>query len=227
MNAADRPLVTVHYAQTLDGRIATRTGQSQWISCNATLELAHRLRAEHQAVMVGVGTVLADNPRLTVRMVPGSSPLRIVCDSTLRLPLEAHVLTDGAARTILATTPRAPSERCRAVSGLGAEVIIVSQDTQGLVDMPELLLRLVKLGISSVLIEGGSRLVTSALRRRLIDRLVVCIAPKIMGAGVEAVGNLDILRVDDALQFSHAGFTAVGQDVVFDGQLACEPVSHV
>src|SRR5437868_3803386 len=92
-----RPYVTIHYAQTLDGRIATCTGSSQWISGDASLTLAHELRAVHQAVMVGVGTVLADNPRLTVRLVPGRSPVRIVADSTLRLPAEAHVLTDAAA----------------------------------------------------------------------------------------------------------------------------------
>ncbi len=103
-----RTSLTVHYAQTLDGRIATRTGHSQWISGQDSLRLAHQLRASHQAVMVGVGTVLADNPRLTVRNVPGPSPLRIVVDSTLRLPLDAAVLTDGAAPTLVATTPRAP-----------------------------------------------------------------------------------------------------------------------
>src|SRR5207248_11623610 len=93
----ERPRVTMHYAQTLDGRIATRTGQSQWISGEASLRLAHELRAAHQAVMVGVGTILADNPRLPVRLVDGASPRRIVVASPLRAPLDAHVLTDGAA----------------------------------------------------------------------------------------------------------------------------------
>src|SRR5919204_151270 len=120
-----RPSVTVHYAQTLDGRIATRTGNSRWISGEASLRLAHELRAEHQAVMVGVGTILADDPRLTVRLVEGSSPRRIVVDSTLRLPLDAHVLTDGAVDTIVATTPRAPQDRIMAVRCRGADVLIV------------------------------------------------------------------------------------------------------
>src|SRR5947209_20253835 len=104
-----RPAVTIHYAQTLDGRIATRTHSWQWISGDASLALAHRLRAEHDAVMVGLGTVVADDPRLTVRLVPGSSPLRVVADSALRLPDGCHVLTDRCAPTLIAVTDRAPA----------------------------------------------------------------------------------------------------------------------
>src|SRR5712691_6072621 len=99
-----RATMTIHYAQTLDGRIATSTGQSQWISCEESLCLAHQLRATHDAVMVGVGTILNDDPRLTVRHVAGRSPCRIVVDSLLRVPPTATVLTDGAASTIVATT---------------------------------------------------------------------------------------------------------------------------
>ena len=96
---ANRPRVTLHFAQTLDGRIATRTGCSQWISGPGSLRLAHELRADHDAVMVGAGTVCSDNPRLTVRLVEGHSPLRVIVDSTLRLPLTSNVLTDGQAPT--------------------------------------------------------------------------------------------------------------------------------
>lgn len=218
-----RPSVTVHYAQTLDGRIATCRGHSQWISGDATLRLAHRLRAEHKAVMVGVGTILADNPRLTVRLVSGPSPRRIVVDSTLRLPLDANVLTDGEAPTLIATTARAAGERMKALRQLGAEVLVVEQDAAGHVSLADLLRRLVFFDVNSLLIEGGHSLITSALRGRLVDRLVVAIAPKIIGAGIEAIGDLNIQYLGDALTFARASFVPLGEDIVFDGEIAYEP----
>lgn len=225
MADTSRPFMTLHYAQTLDGRIATRTGESQWISGEETLRFAHQLRADHDAVMVGVGTVIADDPQLTVRLVPGRSPLRIVLDSTLRLPLEARVLADGAAETLIATTGRAPEERVQAVRRQGAEVLVVEQDESRRVDLHDLLRRLADRGVSSVLVEGGSAVITSVFQQRLLDRLIVCLAPKLIGTGIEAVGNLNIRRMDDALQFAHAGFTTLGEDIIFDGRLAQQAVS--
>lgn len=221
--AEDRPTlpgVTIHYAQTLDGRIATRTGQSQWVSGEESLCLAHRLRADHDAVMVGVGTVLADNPRLTVRRIVGRSPRRVVVDSTLRLPLDCHVLADGAARTVIITTPRAAPERRRAVEARGATVVVVGPDAEGRVDLVAALRRLAEQGIGSVLLEGGSALVTSALRAGLVNRLVVCIAPKILGAGIDAIGDLDVVHLSRALTFQRSRFYPLGADVIFEGEVA-------
>lgn len=214
-----RPSLTVHYAQTLDGRIATRGGHSQWISSEESLRLAHQLRAQHQAVMVGVGTVLSDNPRLTVRHVSGAAPRRIVVDSTLRLPLDSHVLGDQQAETIVATTARAPRDRVQAVQGAGAEVLTVKKNAAGRVDLEDLLDHLMRLGISSLLLEGGRELITAVLQDHLVDRLMVCIAPKLIGSGIEAVGDLAIRNMDDALTFAHASFTTLGEDIIFDGRL--------
>ena len=214
------PRVTVHYAQSLDGRIATRTGHSRWISCDATLGFAHQLRADHEAVAVGVGTVSVDNPRLTVRLVPGRSPLRVVVDSTLRLPLDAHVLTDRTGATLIATTDRAAPDRVDAVRRTGAEVVVVAQNESGSVDLLDMLRLLGDRGVSSLLIEGGAALITSALQARIVDRLTVCIAPKVIGRGIEAVGDLGILTMDEALRFTESRFTAHGEDVIFDGLLA-------
>ncbi len=215
-----RPSVTVHYAQTLDGRIATRTGQSQWIGCEASLRFAHKLRAEHDAIMVGVGTVLADNPRLTVRLVDGASPTRVIVDSTLRLPLDSNVLTDGAAPTLLATTSRASENQMARILGTGAQLVVIGEDADGRVDLWRLLADLRSRSIASVLIEGGRSLITTALTCRLVDRLAVCISPMVMGEGIEAVGDLGIERLAEALTFSQARFERLGEDIIFEGILA-------
>jgi riboflavin-specific deaminase-like protein len=215
------PRVTVHYAQSLDGRIATCTGDSQWIGGPASLRLAHQLRADHAAVLVGVGTVLADNPRLTVRLVEGSSPRRIVVDSRLRLPLGTNLLVDGAAPTCVATTAAAPPERVQAVRELGADVLVVDRDEQGQVDLRRLLMCLATdHGLESVLIEGGGGVITSALRQGIVDRLVVCIAARLIGSGVAAVGDLGVTRLQEAPGFSDARFRLLEDDVIFEGQLA-------
>lgn len=215
------PRVTVHYAQSLDGRIATCTGDSQWIGGPASLRLAHQLRADHAAVLVGVGTVLADNPRLTVRLVEGSSPRRIVVDSRLRLPLATNLLVDGAAPTCVATTAAAPAERVQAVRELGADVLVVEPDDHGQVDLRRLLMCLAaERGLESVLIEGGGGVITSALRQGLVDRLVVCIAARLIGSGVAAVGDLGVTRLREAPGFSDARFRLLEDDVIFEGQLA-------
>jgi len=217
---AGRPLVTVHYAQTLDGRIASRTGDSRWVSGEGSLRLAHELRAAHDAVLVGIGTVLADDPKLTVRLAPGDSPVRVVVDSQLRIPLDAKVLDGSVARTIVVTTPLASEERAAAIRARGVEVLRVKADADGHVELGDLLARLRVDGIRSVLIEGGRGIITAALRDHLVDRLTVCIAPKVIGEGIAAVGDLHIDKLCDALTFERAGFIASGGDVVFYGEPA-------
>src|SRR5256714_12035723 len=217
---ASRPLVTVHYAQTIDGRIASRTGDSRWVSGEGSLRLAHELRAAHDAVLIGIGTVLADDPQLTVRLVPGRSPVRVIVDSWLRVPLDANVLDTSAARTIVATTPLASEERAAAIRARGAEVLRVKADAEERVDLHDLLARLRADGIRSVLIEGGRGMITAALRDHLVDRLTVCIAPKVIGEGIAAVGDLRIDKLCDAMTFERAGFIASGGDVIFYGEPA-------
>src|SRR5438876_1521493 len=131
---AGRPLVTVHYAQTIDGRIASRTGDARWVGGERSLRLAHELRTAHDAVLVGIGTVLADDPKLTVRLVPGRSPVRVVVDSRLRVPPDASVPATADAPTIVATTPAASEERAAAIRSRGARVLRVNADAGGHVD---------------------------------------------------------------------------------------------
>lgn len=220
MNATQRPLVTISYAQTLDGRLATRSGSSRWISGEASLRHTHRLRAAHDAIMVGVGTVLADDPRLTVRLVEGRDPLRVVVDSRLRTPLDAAVLRDGAASgTLLASTDLAPPERRAAVEGLGAAVLVHSPDEEGRVDLEPLLAALSERGVGSVMVEGGAGLITALLRQQLADRLAITVAPKILGSGISAVGDLGIDDLGRACLIDGLEVERYGDDLVLTGSL--------
>ena len=215
-----RPFVTLSYAQTLDGRLATSTGNSQWISAPESLLFSHELRAEHDAIMVGVGTVCVDDPRLTVRLATGRDPLRVVVDSTLRTPLTAAVLTEEAAPgTVLAVTDSAPAAKRDKVRALGATVLCLPIDSGGRVDLVALLTVLRQLGVGSVLVEGGAQMITALLQARLIDRLVVCVAPKILGAGIEAVGDLGIRELARSLIVGDTSVTRHGADVVFEGRI--------
>jgi diaminohydroxyphosphoribosylaminopyrimidine deaminase / 5-amino-6-(5-phosphoribosylamino)uracil reductase len=215
-----RPFVTLSYAQTLDGRLATSTGGSQWISAPESLHFSHKLRAKHDAILVGVGTARKDDPRLTVRLVAGRNPLRVVVDSTLRIPLTAAVLTEEAAPgTVLAVTERAPAARRDEVRALGATVLCLPTNTEGRVDLFALLAALQDRGVGSVLVEGGAGMITALLRARLVDRVVVCVAPKILGAGIEAVGDLGIRELARTLIMVDASVTPCGVDLILDGRV--------
>ncbi len=212
------PWVTIKYAQTLDGRIATRSGESQWISGTESLVYAHELRAAHDAILVGVGTVLRDNPRLTVRLVQGRSPLRVVADSLLRTPLDAAVLAVPE-YTLFGATPSADPARRALLEARGARVLVLPAEENGRVDLQALLAALAAQGVRSVLVEGGAEMITSLLRRRLAHRLVVCLAPKVLGVGVEAIGDLGIARLNEALTFSRSRFWTCGDDALFEGDV--------
>jgi riboflavin-specific deaminase-like protein len=213
------PFVTLTFAISLDGRLATKTGESQWISGNDSLQLAHQLRAEHEAIMVGIGTVLADNPRLTVRMAEGRDPRRVVVDSRLQIPMEAKVLSAGAERnTLVATTAAADKDRLAKLKNLGAEILLLPCETDSSrVDLEVLLAELYRRSITSVLVEGGARLITALLAARLANRMVVTIAPKIIGQGIEAIGDLGITKLRDALTFTSFETARRGTDIIFDG----------
>jgi 5-amino-6-(5-phosphoribosylamino)uracil reductase/diaminohydroxyphosphoribosylaminopyrimidine deaminase/5-amino-6-(5-phosphoribosylamino)uracil reductase len=215
-----RPSVTVSYAQTLDGRVATATGESKWISCPDSLRFAHEMRAGHDAVLVGAGTVSKDDPLLTVRHVPGRSPLRVVLDSTLRTPPQAAVLADGAASgTVLAGTDRAPARRREGAISSGATVLILPSGPDGRVDLEALLRELWRFGIRSVMVEGGATLITSFFRSGLVERLAVCVAPKILGDGVQAVGDLGIRDLSRSLTLADAAVEPYGVDLILTGRV--------
>jgi 3,4-dihydroxy 2-butanone 4-phosphate synthase/GTP cyclohydrolase II len=208
----ERPHVVVKFAQTLDGRIATSNGDAKWISGEAERRVSHGMRAASDVVLVGVNTVILDDPQLTVRMTPGASPRRVVLDSTLRIPPTARVLETGAATTVI-TTDRSDPLRRDELRRSGTQVEVVAGGPRG-VDLVSALAALRAMGTESVLVEGGAGIITSVLAAGLVDRLVVAIAPIILGSGTEAVGELGVARVSDGIRLANRSVHPVGEDVL-------------
>jgi diaminohydroxyphosphoribosylaminopyrimidine deaminase/5-amino-6-(5-phosphoribosylamino)uracil reductase len=214
------PYVTLKFAQTLDGRIATATGSSTWITSPASLKLAHKLRATHDALLVGAGTILKDNPQLTTRLVKGRNPLRVVLDSNLKIPPGVKIFQDQArARTVVATTAWDAEAKLAALKRMGVEVLITPPDADGRVDLGALLKTLGEREITSVLVEGGAETLTSFLRLGLADRVIAIIAPKILGKGTETIGELNITDLNQALKLTVTRVYRSGGDIVVEGRM--------
>jgi diaminohydroxyphosphoribosylaminopyrimidine deaminase/5-amino-6-(5-phosphoribosylamino)uracil reductase len=219
-----RPLVTLKFAQTIDGRIATTTGDSKWISSDKFRRLAHQLRATNDAVMVGIDTVLADNPQLTVRLVKGRNPIRVIPDSKLRIPLDAEVVKSRKlAPVVIVTTFDANEKKLLQLCESGIEVLITPADQSGEIDLKNLLSLLGERNISSVLVEGGAGIITSLLRQNLADKIVIAMAPKIMGKGIEVVGELNIREVNQAIKLSFSKIYRAGEDLVIEARVNHPP----
>ena len=219
------PYVTYKCAMTLDGKIACVTGQSRWISCAASRKIAHRLRAVNNAIMVGVDTIIADNPLLTVRHVAGTSPMIIIVDSRLRTPESVAALTgEMAKRTIIATTETNPKIHARYLQK-GAR-LLVCNSLNGSVDLLDLLHKLGETGIHSVLLEGGSRLAGGALKQQLIDECVFFYAPKIVGSdGFSPFAITGIADMANSIPFRNLSMRQVGTDIMVTAfpEYACSP----
>lgn len=208
---AARPFVISKFAMTLDGKIATYSGHSQWITGEQARLDVHEIRDEVDAILVGVGTVLKDNPALTTRLPDrlGKNPVRIILDSSLRTPLDAQILNTSVARTILVIEEGLDSTTYEA---LGVEILSVSK-TDGKLDLAVMLEKLYALGITDVLIEGGGEVNASFLRAGLIDKFFVYIAPKVLGGrqsitpftgeNVETIDAATLLEFGDVDKFGH------------------------
>jgi len=185
-----RPYVTLSWGQTLDGRLATLTGDSQWIGGPESLQLAHELRRDNDAILVGIGTVLKDNPRLTCRLPQGRNPVRVVLDSRLRLPLDSHLARGTAeAATWVYTAETGADSRAAALEALGVSVTRLPSAGAGL-DLSLLLEDLGRRGQETLFVEGGAAVLTAFLAAGLADRVLVVTAPFLLGKGLEAVGDL-------------------------------------
>lgn len=217
-----KPFVTLKMAMTADGKIATRTGDSQWISSQESLRFAHELRHRHRTILVGIGTVLADDPLLTARLARKTrNPIRIVLDSRGRIPLDASVVRSAEQiRTILATTDAISAEKERALQHAHVEIWkLPARD--GRVDPRAVIEKLAQEQIDSVLIEGGSEVAWSFLNERLIDKILFVIAPKIIGCRTapSPVGGSGVERVSDAISLTEITISRLGNDILYEAYL--------
>jgi diaminohydroxyphosphoribosylaminopyrimidine deaminase/5-amino-6-(5-phosphoribosylamino)uracil reductase len=214
---ARRPLVTLKLATTLDGRIATRTGESRWITGEAARRMGHALRGRHDATMVGVGTVLADNPDLTCRL-PGFKQvpdIRIVADSHLRTPLMSRLVATAAATpTWILHAPGSDNARLTALAEAGVELIATPRSETG-IDIAAALTALAERGITRLLVEGGAQLAASLLRADLVDRIAWFHAPGVMGGDAwPAAQGFGVSHLADMPRFVRAAATPVGLDML-------------
>ena len=211
------PFVTLKFACSLDGKIATSTGESQWISGIDSRKFSHHLRDINDAILVGVGTVLADNPTLTTRLVEGKNPIRVIVDSTARTPLNSNVVTDKSARTIIATTSTAPDEKISALKNLGVEIITAGNGDR--VDLEILMQKLAAREITSILVEGGGKINFSMLSAGLVDKIFAFIAPKIIGGenSLTAVGGAGFEKLSDVVALKNFTAERIGEDFLLSG----------
>jgi diaminohydroxyphosphoribosylaminopyrimidine deaminase/5-amino-6-(5-phosphoribosylamino)uracil reductase len=223
------PHVTLKVGMSLDGKTATRTGEARWITGEDSRRKVHEMRNAVDAVLVGIGTILADDPELTTRL-PGADcrhPDRVVIDSHLRIPNRARVLAHrNRGRTILIAGPHAPETRVRELRELGAEVLVVDGGERR-VDLRLVVERLYALGITSVLIEGGAEIAASSLDSGIVDRLVFFIAPLLIG-GREAppvIGGRGVGPLADAARLRDVRWSAVGDDIMVEGSVGSAPCS--
>ena len=213
-----RPFVVMKTAMSLDGKIATCTGESQWISNEKSRGMTHRLRDVYDGILVGINTDLKDNPSLTARLPEGNgqNPVRIVVDSKARLPLDSKLVTDGQAKTIVAVSEAASAENIKALENAGVEVIVCGQER---VDLEVLMAKLGEKKICSVLVEGGGQINFSLLKAGLVDRVYAFVAPKLIG-GRDALTPVEgdgFAALSDAVELKNIETSMLDGDVVITG----------
>jgi len=205
------PYVTLSYAQSLDGSLAGGTGRRLILSGEQSMQMTHRIRAENQAILVGIGTVLADDPQLTVRLVEGSNPQPVVLDSLLRIPLDSYLVARHPQKAWVFASPDAPADRRQTLEALGLRVFTVPADPQGRLDLPRVCEILSENGIRSLMVEGGLEVISGFLGSDLVDRLVITISPRFAGGKRIDTLKTRLPELRDVSQFQ------LGSDIVVEG----------
>ncbi len=216
-----KPFVVLKAAMTLDGKIATATGQSKWITNETSRAYGYKLRDIYDGIMVGINTVIEDNPMLTARVDGGKNPIRIVVDSSLKIDINANVVQDKSAKTIVATTDKADKDKILKLQAQDVDVIVVDKDENDKVDIEKLLDILGQQNICSILVEGGATLSGSFVAKKLVDKVYFFIAPKIIG-GKEAktpVAGTGILNLQEALTLKDIKIEKLEEDILIIGRV--------
>lgn len=226
-----QPFVLLKSAMSLDGKIATRTGESKWISCEQSREEVHFLRKYYSGILVGIGTVLTDNPMLTCRIPNGTNPIRIIADSKLKIPLSSHLVqTADELRTIVACTNQVLQEergqkKKEELEEKKVEVLPIAEDkTKQHIDLKQLITKIGELGIDSVLLEGGSTLAYGALKAGIVDKIRFYYAPVLIGGETakSSIGGFGICSLKEAFPVEQITTSISGSDLVIEGYLAKE-----
>ncbi len=213
------PYVTLKTAQTIDGKIADVNGDSKWLSSIASRRYVHMLRSQYDAVLIGAGTVLKDDPNLTVRLTEGRNPKRIILDSSLSLSSNNRLFrNNGDKNSIVLTSLKSVKKRNKIskLSSLGVDIIYVKETKKSELDIKDALKKIAKLNITSIIVEGGSRVFTSFISKNLFDDLLVFVTPKFLGEGLPVVGNLGITNIKKALRIKVNKVETVGDDVLIE-----------
>ena len=211
------PYVHMKIAQSLDGRIATSTGDSRWITDEDARRKVHQWRANADAVLVGVNTVIADNPALTVRLIEGKQPLRVVLDTNLRTPVDAVLVSDEYRHLTHIFTASVEADKIDTFLEKGVHVHRISKSSDGRVSLSETLRQLGNLNISNIIVEGGAAIFTEFIRESLFDKLSVFIAPIIVGEGRNSVQDLGITSIKSAKRLKHIQISSVNDQVLMEG----------
>ncbi|WP_346870877.1 bifunctional diaminohydroxyphosphoribosylaminopyrimidine deaminase/5-amino-6-(5-phosphoribosylamino)uracil reductase RibD [Clostridium sp. UBA5119] len=215
-----KPFVIMKTAMSLDGKIATQYGESKWITGEASRKNVHNLRNNIMGIMVGANTVIKDNPELTCRVLRGKNPIRIILDSSLKIPLNSKVIKDKKARTIIVTTEKATKENISIYTESGVEVVVIpSKDEK--VNLEKLMETLGEMNIDSILLEGGGTVNFEALKAGIVDKIQIYIAPKFIGGGksktpVEGIG---IKVLEEAYGVESIRVSTIGEDILIEGYM--------
>lgn len=214
------PFITVKVGQSLDGRIATRSGDSKWITSDKSRSMAHRLRSGYDAVMVGVNTLSRDNPKLDP-WFSRKHPVKIIVDSNLSTHDDANIFSSGS-RVVIVTLPSKPGQETENKQILEKKALILeAKEKNGQINLKDMMKKLARLGITSILVEGGGTLIGALFDEGLVDKALFFVSPKIIGgaAAISSVMGRGITRVDKAIKLKHLKFKRVGTDFLFEGYI--------